>query len=89
MPNLTERESKQWYVVNDRCKVEVHTGFSCEPDNPDYWWLPTFGASVPASRLYESKAAARAAALAKAKAERKRLKATIAQLESDERNADA
>jgi hypothetical protein len=40
-----QREKRKWWVV-DEGRVEQEWGFSCAPDNPDYWWFPHAGFSA-------------------------------------------
>lgn len=41
------RESREWWAIDDAgqrvCKV---TGFTCAPNNPGYWWVPSLGSSM-------------------------------------------
>lgn len=52
-----KREQRQWWVSDDGIVKQV-TGYSCAPANPEYWWCPAIGYSIPESKLYTDRAAA-------------------------------
>ncbi len=48
-----DRETKQWWAVHDDRVLQVK-GYSCRPNNPDYWWVPQIGQSLSANyHLFE------------------------------------
>lgn len=86
-----EREQREWWLVGDSGRPVKHTGYSCAPADADdltgaagYWWFPTYGYSVPESKLYESEGQARAEALRQARVEFARVAALVTELESSE-----
>jgi hypothetical protein len=40
-----ERETREWWVINDGTVVRA-LGYSCAPDHPECWWFPQFGSSM-------------------------------------------
>jgi hypothetical protein len=52
----TKRETRMLWVVENDEVVHVQ-GFSCAPDNPDYWWIPAIGYST--SRVHATEDAAK------------------------------
>lgn len=40
-----KRESREFWAVTDSDVVKV-TGYSCAPENPEYWWCPSVGYSL-------------------------------------------
>lgn len=42
---MAERESRQWWIVNDG-EVAERVGYSCAPHHPDMWWVPSIGCSM-------------------------------------------
>jgi len=41
----TEREKRQWWAVSED-DVQLVTGYSCAPTNPEMWWCPKVGSSM-------------------------------------------
>ena len=41
----TEREKRQWWVIAED-HVQIVTGYSCAPTNPEMWWCPKVGCSM-------------------------------------------
>lgn len=39
------REMRELWTTSDYRAVQVQ-GFSCKPENPDYWWCPELGFSI-------------------------------------------
>jgi hypothetical protein len=59
MERVTQRESRMWWIDSEG--YVFHTeGFSCAPDNPEYWWVPKLGFST--SSVHETEADAKKAA---------------------------
>ena len=51
----TKREEKMWWVYCDGY-VSKEKGFSCAPNSPDMWWIPSVGYSMSeCGNLFESK----------------------------------
>jgi len=49
------RIKKMWFCVYNNTIHEVE-GFSCAPNNPDTWWIPSLGYSmVEKFRLFETR----------------------------------
>ena len=53
-----EREKRQWWAVAED-DVQLVTGYSCAPTNPEMWWCPKVGCSMSEKyHLFETEAEA-------------------------------
>lgn len=41
-----KRETREWWAVTDMHDVVRVTGFSCAPNSPTTWWVPSLGYSM-------------------------------------------
>ena len=78
---MSERPTREaWVLSRDGERVLHVTGYQCLPENPDYWWFPTAGASVHESAIYATYDAARSVAIANLRARRESIEGAIADL---------
>jgi hypothetical protein len=60
----SEREHRACWTLDPYTHMPLEvTAWRCSPENPDYWYVPQTGWSVPEAALYATEADARAAAL--------------------------
>ena len=78
------RPSKEAWILDDREMPLLSTGHQCVPANPDYWWFPEVGLSVPESRIYDTKADAIVAASKALHQQMDAISARIIQLRREE-----
>lgn len=41
-----KRQSRQFWAVNEEYNIAGVMGYSCAPDNSDYWWVPQLSMSL-------------------------------------------